>query len=236
MQRAGVRAVGAYAVVAFLLWAAVLESGIHATLAGVVLGALTPSKADVDPETFGETAEALLKRARRAATEHRHDEMQASLGELEELTIETESPLERMERLCHPWSAFLVLPLFALANAGVSLSGEAISGALASPVTLGVALGLLIGKALGVTVVAWLVVKVGIASLPTGVTWTQVTGAGLLAGIGFTVALFIAQLAFADPVMVEEAKIGILAASLVAGIGGYILLRFGTAKPDPEST
>jgi len=223
-------------VVAFLLWAAVLESGVHATLAGVVLGALTPSRPEVDPESFGETAEALLKRARTAVAENRHDEVQASLGELEELTIETESPLERMERLCHPWSSYLVLPLFALANAGVSLSGEAISGALASPVTLGVALGLLIGKVVGVTAVAWLVVKVGIASLPAAVTWRHVTGAGMLAGIGFTVALFIAQLAFSDPVMVEEAKIGILAASLVAGIGGYLLLRLGRAVPDPAST
>lgn len=236
LQRAGVRAVSAYVLVGFLLWAAVLESGVHATLAGVVLAALTPSRPEIDPKGFGDTAEGLLKRARTAVAEDRHDEVQATLGELEELAIETESPLERMERLCHPWSSFVVLPVFALANAGVSLSSEAITGAAASPITIGVALGLLVGKVVGVTGFAWLVVKAGIATLPAGVTWRHVTGAGLLAGIGFTVALFIAQLAFTDPAMVEEAKIGILGASLIAGVGGYLLLRFGSPSAGPAST
>jgi len=228
MQRAGVRAVGAYALVAFLLWVAVLQSGVHATLAGVVLGALTPSVPRIKTEDFQEAGEALLTRMRNAVAEGRHDEVEAALGTLEELTTETEAPLERMERLCHPWSSYVVLPLFALANAGVSLSGEAVAGAVSSPVTLGVVLGLLLGKVVGVTGGAWLVVKTGLTTLPRGVSWKHVTGAGLLAGIGFTVALFIAQLAFVDPVMVEEAKIGILTASVVAGIGGYLLLRFGT--------
>jgi NhaA family Na+:H+ antiporter len=231
MQRAGVRAVGAYAIVAFLLWAAVLESGVHATLAGVVLGALTPAVARVRTEDFGEAGGALLTRMRDAAAEGRHDEVEATLGTLEELTTETESPLERMERLCHPWSAFFVLPLFALANAGVSLSGEVLAGAVSSPVTLGIFLGLLVGKVVGVTGVSWLVVKTGVTTLPPGVSWRHVTGVGLLAGIGFTVALFIAQLAFVDPAMVEEAKIGILAASVVAGFLGYAFLGFGSKSP-----
>jgi NhaA family Na+:H+ antiporter len=224
MQRFGIRAVVAYAIVGFFVWAAVLESGVHATIAGVILGAITPSRPAVDSDTFAEVGEELMARYKQAVADGDHDEAEALLGKLEEFTVETESPLERMERRFHPVSAYFVLPIFALANSGVQLSGEAVAAALGSPITLGVALGLTAGKVVGVLGSSWLAVRTRIAELPAAVNWIHVTGVGLLAGIGFTVALFITGLAFTDPVLVDQGKIGILGASLVAGILGYTFL------------
>jgi NhaA family Na+:H+ antiporter len=154
---------------------------------------------------------------------------QAALGRIEEVTQWTESPVEKMERIFHPWTAYLVLPLFALANAGVALSGEALAGALSSPVTLGVIAGLILGKLVGVSGAAWIAVKLGVADLPDGVRWGQVAGTGLLAGIGFTMSIFVTSLAFAgEPALIDDAKIGILVASVVAGVFGYLLLRMSS--------
>lgn len=235
MRRVGIRSVAAYAVAGFLLWSAVLESGIHATVAGVILGFLTPSRPDVDPEEFEEVAPELLRSYREAEARGDHDGAESTLGKLEALTASTESPLERLERQVHPWSAYFVLPIFALANSGVELGGEAIAAALTSTVSIGVAAGLLVGKVTGVFGAAWLAVKLGIADLPPRVRWTHVLGTGLLAGIGFTVALFITQLAFTDQALVDQGKIGILSASLLAGILGYLFLRLGPSVEDlPE--
>lgn len=232
MRAAGVRSVLAYAFVGFFVWAAVHESGVHATLAGVLLGVLTPSKPLVRRDDFAAEAEPVFQRFRSAVEAGDHDTTEGALGRLEELTVGTESPLERLERRVHPWSAYLVLPLFALANSGVELSGPAIRAAADSSVTLGIALGLVLGKLLGVTGASWLAVRAGLATLPEGVRWVHVAGAGLLAGIGFTVALFITQLAFVDPELVAQGKIGILGASLLAGVGGYLLLRLTSEAPE----
>lgn len=147
------------------------------------------------------------------------------LGRIEELARQTESPLERLERMVHPWASYLVLPVFALLNAGVALSGEFMRQAFNSPVTLGVTLGLIVGKAAGVTGFAWLAVRLGWAVLPGGVAWRHIVGAGLIGGVGFTVALFITGLAFTDKALIEEAKVGVLCASLIAALGGYLFLR-----------
>ncbi len=236
MRKAGVRSVGAYSVVGFLFWAAFLQSGIHATLAGVILGAVTPSRPFFDHRTFSDRAGELLATFKGALDAGDHDVVEATLGRMEELTEGTEAPLEKLERTVHPWSAYLVLPLFALANSGVSLSGEAVRAAAESPVTLGVVLGLVLGKLVGVLGGSWLGVRLGWAVLPPGVRWIHLAGTALLAGIGFTVSLFIAELAFQDPAMVAQAKVGILVASLVAGVGGYLFLRLGAGSggaPEP---
>lgn len=146
------------------------------------------------------------------------------IGRIQELARQTESPLERLERMVHPWTSYLVLPLFALVNAGVALSAEFIRQVSTSAVTLGVMLGLLIGKVLGVTGFAWLAVRLGWAALPGGVAWRHITGAGLIGGVGFTVSLFITGLAFSETLLIEEAKVGVIAASLIAASAGYLFL------------
>ena len=133
-------------------------------------------------------------------------------------------PLERMEHALHPWVAFLVIPIFGFANAGVTLAGiQPVS--LLDPLPLGIALGLLIGKQLGIFGFAWIAVKAGIASLPESVTWRQIHGLSLLAAIGFTMSLFIGNLAFADPAQVDAVKLGVLSGSTIAAILGYALIR-----------
>ncbi len=156
------------------------------------------------------------------------------LGRIEELARQTESPLERLERRVHPWTSYLVLPLFALVNAGVALSAEFIRQAFTSAVTLGVMLGLVVGKVVGVTGFAWLAVRLGWATLPGGVAWRHITGAGLIGGVGFTVSLFITGLAFSENSLIEEAKVGVLAASLIAALGGYLFLLLYSRRTQPR--
>ena len=141
--------------------------------------------------------------------------------------------MQRLEHALHPWVAFGIVPLFALANAGVALGGG-LGAALREPVTLGVIAGLLVGKQLGVTGGAWLAVRAGLADLPEGVGWRHLYGAGWLAGIGFTMSLFVGSLAFGEGPRLEAAKIGILAASLVAGLVGWGLLRTNSAPATPD--
>ncbi len=221
MRRAGVGWTPAYVVVGFFLWFAVHESGIHATIAGVILGLLTPAiplnevEPDEEPVLSALRGDANAMVVRRANFELK-DQV---------------SVVERLEDLLHPVSSFLIIPIFALANAGIDLSTETIADAATSSVTLGIAAGLVFGKIIGITLATWLSVKSGLTSLPPSATWTHVVGLAATAGIGFTVSLFIAGLAFSDPLL-TEAKIGILGASVVAAvIGTLILLR---TKPIEE--
>lgn len=225
VRNLGVRSVGAYAILGFLFWAAVLESGIHATLAGVVLGLLTPSRHYYDDRTALLIGRRLLDRFDSAIERDDHNDIEATLGQLEEVAIGTESPLERLERKVHPWTAFVVLPLFALVNAGVALTPDSMAAALRHPVALGIAGGLVLGKVVGIFGASWLAVKLGLARLPQGVGWGHVAGAAQLAGIGFTVSLFITELAFDDTGMVTAAKLSILMSSLLAGVLGFLILR-----------
>lgn len=239
-QRLGVRAIGAYWVIGIALWLATLQSGVHATVAGVVLAALTPSRPHIPLNRFAERAQPLVDlvagagRASHAAHEDEpesaHGTAEAALGELEALVRETESPLERLEHQIHPWSGYVVLPLFALANAGVALNGEAIGDALESAVTLGVFVGLAVGKPVGVLLFAWLSVRLGLAALPAGVGWSEIAAAGALAGIGFSVSVFITELAFPGAAEGEQAKVGILAATVGSIVAAAILLRIGARR------
>ncbi|MGK2964690.1 MAG: Na+/H+ antiporter NhaA [Tepidiformaceae bacterium] len=222
--RAGIHATNFYVLLGALFWLAVLESGIHATVAGVILAFLTPATARLKGADFAANAELLLDRhaaAKRAGSEQQE---QVVLQEFERLSEGFEAPLERLERVLHPWTSFIIVPIFALANAGVVVSSDAVSSAVESPVTLGVFFGLVVGKPLGILAFAWLAVRSGIASLPTGIGFGHITGAGLLGGIGFTVSLFITGLAFDSAQLVADGKMGILAASLIAGAIGFTYL------------
>ncbi len=148
---------------------------------------------------------------------------------------ESVSVVEWLEHGLHPWTSFVILPIFALANAGIPLSSETLEGAAGSPITLGVILGLVVGKTVGITAFAWLAVRTRAGELPEGATWPAITGVAAVAGIGFTVAIFIAGLAFEDPGMQDLAKIGILGGSLLAAVLGALLLRLpGRTEPFPE--
>jgi NhaA family Na+:H+ antiporter len=146
------------------------------------------------------------------------------LSEIEDVAQGSEAPLERMERALHPWVSYGVMPIFALANAGVVLNSDVISDAASSDVTYGIVLGLVVGKPLGILAFAWISCRLGICSLPNGASWSHITGVAILAGIGFTVSLFITGLAFPEDGLVDNAKIGIFFASIVAGVAGYVFL------------
>ena len=232
LNRAGARRPLTYALLGVVLWLFVLASGIHATIAGVLLALTVPARTRISEDEFLARAEASLADFRAAdepgttvLTNRGH---QAALQSMESATDAAQAPLQRIEHALHGFVAFLVMPIFALANAGVPLGGG-IGAAARSPVTLGVVLGLALGKPLGITLASWLAVRAGAADLPAGVAWRHVHGAGWLGGIGFTMSLFVAGLAFADPAVLDTAKLGVLAASVVAGLVGYGLLRFGAA-------
>jgi NhaA family Na+:H+ antiporter len=199
-----------YIIVGFGVWLATLESGIHATIAGVVLGVLAPAV------------------ALRPASEATTMEPESTVEQVRNMVFdvrETVAVTDRLEHALHPFSAFVILPVFALANAGIEISRDGLSDAAGSAVTIGVVVGLVVGKTVGVTLFAWLATTLGIGTLPDGVTTRDIAGVGALAGIGFTVAIFISGLAYTDDELVEEAKLGILAASVLAAVVGALILR-----------
>lgn len=235
MSRAGVRDISVYLFVGSFAWVAMFESGVHATIAGVVLGLMTPANPYYGTSKFEETMETLFAKYRDAHARDDESAAQHFLGQMEALTQGTESPLERLERLLLPITSFIVVPVFALANAGVVITGDSVSDAVSSDVSQGVAFGLLFGKPLGIFLATWLVVRLGLAKLPPSMNWGQVLGVGLLGGVGFTVALFVDELAFDNEVLIDDGKMGILAGSFVSAIIGYVMLVLLTRKPASSS-
>jgi NhaA family Na+:H+ antiporter len=232
MRRADVQSLAPYLAVGAAIWLALLESGVHATLAGVALGLLTPAWPLRSPRRYPTEARRLIDRIERTyydriLTEAEFEANEQLMAEVARLSVHSTSPLERLERALSPWVAFVIVPLFALANAGVTLSGDALGGLASDPVTLGVALGLVGGKTVGILLGAALAVRLGVGRLPAGTTWRHMVGLSVCGGIGFTVALFVTSLSFTDPALTDSAKVGILAGSLVAGLLGYGLLRTG---------
>ena len=223
-NRLGVRRPVVYAILGIALWVAVLQSGVHATVAGVLLAMTIPARTRIDPADFLERARGFMADFTGQVGDDPDHAHHAALWELEDLTESAQAPMLRLEHALHPWVAFLIVPLFALSNAGVPIAGDLVATA-SEPVVLGVVLGLVIGKQVGITLAAWLVVRAGLAALPTGVTWRHIFGAAWLGGIGFTMSLFVADLAFGESPALALSKIGILAASVVAGVGGYLILR-----------
>lgn len=226
--RVNIRSLAFYIPMALIAWYGFVESGVHATLAGVVLGLITPARPLYGPEEFDRGVRRVLDISPTDPKDPLYvDKVEHEALKLARLARESVSPLWRLERQLHKWSAFLIVPLFALANAGVRLTGADLLSLGTSRVAEGVALGLVFGKVIGVGGVAWLMAHFGLGRLPDGVTGRHVLGVGMLAGVGFTVALFITDLAFMDPMLLDRAKLGIFVGSIVAGIAGALFLRFG---------
>jgi Na+:H+ antiporter, NhaA family len=221
----GVRKPVVYALIGIAVWFAMLQSGVHATVAGVLLAFTIPARTYLDRDHFLSRCRGLLERF---ATAHPNSpEAHAAIHTLVAQCELVESPLHRIEHILQPWVSFLVMPLFAFANAGVRIRGNVLAAAT-HPVSLGVVLGLFVGKPLGIWLFARLSVKTGLATPPAQVSWGKVFGASWLCGIGFTMSLFIATLAFGEGTLLAMSKIGTLAASLGAGLcGSVFLLRRG---------
>ena len=229
LNRIGVRHPGGYTVLGLALWAAFLASGVHATIAGVLLAMTIPARTRLDTDEFLQVGRSYLDEFERVGVEGRdvltNHEQQIAIQMLENSCEAAQAPLQRIEHDLQLWVAFGIIPLFALANAGVHLDVD-FATAMSNPVTLGVILGLVLGKPIGITLLAWLAVRFGLASLPHGVGWGQIHGVSWLGGIGFTMSLFVANLAFGEgSVLLDAAKIGVLSASAVAAAMGWILLR-----------
>ena len=216
-----------------VVWLAVFASGVHATIAGILLAMVIPVRPMVNPKQFVSNAEAVLEELKQ-----RQESDSCIITDREQLHaleyVHTGSgdalPAGLMlEHSLHPVQVWFILPLFALANAGVALGGDVVS-VMTTPLALGIILGLVVGKPVGITILSWLAVKSGRGRLPKGVNWMQIAGAGCLAGIGFTMSLFISDLAFNDPTLITAAKIGILFASLTSGVVGFILLSRALPK------
>jgi NhaA family Na+:H+ antiporter len=235
-NKLGVRSILYYVVVGAVVWYLMLESGVHATIAGVVLGLLTPARPLLSGEEFDRRARRIIETypalVRSQADREKIDHEAQMLAMV---ATESVSPLNRLEHALVLWSSFVIVPIFALANAGVRFAGISITEAITSPVTLGVGAGLLVGKAVGVPLFTWFAVRFKLGELPAGVTWGHVMGLGALAGIGFTVALFISGLAF-EPgsEFTDLSKIGIFAGSILSGIVGYAVLR-SLPSPAPQT-
>ncbi|MCB1760882.1 MAG: Na+/H+ antiporter NhaA [Gammaproteobacteria bacterium] len=238
LNRFGFRRPMPYFIVGGVMWFAMLQSGVHATLAGVLTALTIPVKPRFDPRLFIDHMDELMQGLRSEQQRYDHsplgrdyciihdDRSRALLQTLENGVHSVESPLQRLEHAMHMPVAFLVIPLFALANAGIPVELSILGETLTHPVALGVMAGLVVGKLLGIAGVTWLAVKLGIGTLPEGMTLRHLIGVGLIGGIGFTMSIFIAELGFAgQPEMLLMAKTGVLFASLIAGLGGYLWLR-----------
>jgi NhaA family Na+:H+ antiporter len=207
-----------------------LESGVHATIAGVAVAFLTPVRPFYSSEEFEGKARDILETfpLGDSAEDDEKSDYEAEL--LSSIAIESIAPLNRLENRLLPWTSYLIVPLFALANAGVDFRGVDAGELVTNPVALGVAVGLVVGKTIGISLFAWLAVKARWGRLPGSTTWRHIIGVAALAGIGFTVSLFIANLAFDDQQLTDTAKLGIFAGSLMAGILGTTILVGASSK------
>jgi NhaA family Na+:H+ antiporter len=237
-NRGGIRHPLPYAVAGVLLWGAVHASGIHGTLAGILLALTIPARPTYTPAHFERRMDELRSafRADRLDLTTPDDPLSnnrmASIAEaMERSAAAVQSPLQRIEHVLTPWVTFVIIPIFALANAGIDLRGVVWSQALSNNVTIGVLAGLVIGKFVGISLFSWFAVLLGLARLPSGVQWKHLLGAAWLGGIGFTMSLFIAQLASANPAIIEQAKLGILVGSAISAAIGLIWLFWaGSAR------
>jgi len=237
-NRFGIHAVLPYLLVGLFLWFFMLESGIHATIAGVIAAMAIPSKPKETPDDFSNHMRNSLDEYDNypIATDYSlHEKQKALLINMSERIDSIQSPSARLEQALHLPVSLIVIPLFALANAGISINFTQIDEAIVEPIALGIIVGLVVGKVLGIAGVAFLATKLGIAKLPEGSTMNQVFGVALLGGIGFTMSIFVAELAFyGNASAIFQAKIGILAASLFAGLLGFIWLRFIAKSPTED--
>lgn len=229
MAYLGIRSIGLFFIVGSLVWLAIDNSGIHATLTGVILGLMTPTKKWVSDDHLHSIMSTVVAYP---PGDHWSGDTpdRKALKTAEAAAREALSPVERLEMMLHPWVGFVVMPLFALANAGISLSGVQ----FASPLAIAILISFVIGKPLGIVLFSWVAVRLRIAILPDSLNWRMIIGAGMLAGIGFTMALFIANLAF-NPAQMSEIKLGIFSASIFSALSGFIFLRYFAIGGDRQS-
>ncbi|MBL4678801.1 MAG: Na+/H+ antiporter NhaA [Mucilaginibacter sp.] len=228
----GVRHTAFYLLLGIAAWVCFLLSGVQATIAGVLAAFTMPARTRVDEKRYSERLRELsyefdaeIPNCSTLTTPHQHE----TIEHIKALSLAAQTPLQKIETGLHPWVAFIVMPLFALANSGIVIS-QGFFGQLVNPVSLGVIAGLVLGKLVGVFSFTWLAVKTKLADLPSEGNWRHILGVAMLAGIGFTMSLFITALAFKQEELVNQAKYGILLSSLVAGIGGSIILRTAGRK------
>lgn len=229
-NRFGIHATLPYFIVGSIMWLFMLESGVHATIAGVIAAMAIPSKPKYSPVNFNDYAKEKLDDYCKypVATDHMmHEKQKAILQNVKDKIDALSSPASRLEHSLHLPVSLIVIPLFALANAGVSIDFSSACDTLVQPVSLGIVAGLVLGKVIGIAGVSWLAIKMGIAKLPENSTMNQIFGVAFLGGIGFTMSIFIADLAFVgNEALIFQAKIGILTASLFAGLFGFVWLRY----------
>lgn len=235
LNRGRVRNPLPYALLGVGLWLAFLQSGVHPTVAGVLLALTIPARGQVQAEAFMAQCTAALGGLGPSELGDQGRRQQAAAQTLEVIAERIQTPLQRLERGLNPWVAYLIVPVFALANAGVELSGNLIE-AVTQPVSLGILFGLLIGKSLGITLFARFAVLVGLADLPYGLTWAQLFAVSWLGGIGFTMSLFIANSAFDQPYLLALAKIDILLASILAAAIGFLLIYLTSPRQEGVSS
>ena len=226
-----VRAPLIYWLLGVAMWFCFLKSGVHATVGGVLAALAIPASTRLDCGQFLVTAREILDRFQERWQQGScgilaNPRLQSYVDSLQLASLHAEPPLQRLEHAHHPWVAFLIMPIFALANSGVELA-EMTPAAMLDPLSLGIVLGLVLGKQVGVTLACWLVVRTGLAALPPDVRWRQLHGVACLCGIGFTMSIFIATLALDTPELLNQAKLAVFGASLISGIMGWLLLRRG---------
>ncbi len=235
-SKAGIRSFVFYVPMALAIWFFFLESGVHATIAGVALAFLTPALPMYSASEYDTKARRILDMyLPKGETQVQRERSDHEAMMLADIARESVSPLVRLEHRLQPWVSFGIVPVFALANAGVRFEGD-ITDALLSRVAIGVALGLFVGKTVGISLFAWLAVRFKLGRLPRETTWRHVVGVAAVAGIGFTVALFIAALAFTTPELADDAKVGIFAGSILAGLLGTAIFLKAPRAPQPPLT
>lgn len=229
MNLSNIRSISLYLFVGLILWVAVLKSGVHATIAGVVLGFLIPASPHANRKKLLERLEegvAMLKDSFSREDKEGKENKEVAMHSIEDSIEKMESPLHKLEHKLHPMVAYFIMPVFAFANAGVALSAEQAVAAFSSTLTLGILFGLFLGKQIGIMFSVWISSKLGIVKLPdSDKVWTIFYGIACLTGIGFTMSLFISGLSFTDPTHIEYSKVGIFLASLLSGLLGYFFLK-----------
>lgn len=235
----GIRNSFVYSVFGIILWYVVSKSGVHATIAGVLLALTIPLRSRINAAQFLERSHGILEWFRRSSNQFdagvEREEQQLAVKTLEDTCDRVEAPLRRFEHALHPWVSFLIMPLFALANAGITFDASLFSS-ITHPVGLGTIIGLVFGKQIGITAFSWIAIRTGLAQLPHQVKWIQLYSVSCIGGIGFTMSLFIAGLAFDDFDFLASAKIGILAASLIsAAVGSTALSMFSHSRGETKA-
>ncbi len=236
-NRLGVRKTAFYALVGLIgVWVSFLFSGVHATIAGVLIALTIPARPKINESQFISLVKIKIDKFAKQEPNDISlltDKQAHCIDDIDKIADDAHTPLQKLEHALHPITSFFILPLFALANAGIRIEGK-ITDLLFSSVSLGIIAGLVIGKTIGITGLSWLAVKFKLATLPEGTKWKEIFGVSMMAGIGFTMSIFVAELAFSDDKLIQMAKVGIFSASIIAALAGLLFLNLTYKKQKPR--